>query len=333
MSYLKRHMPQSSISNNPLVSCVTPITKDREKYLGWLYRSFLNQTYDNTELLIGSEDKIEFLPHPRIRFIETPGSISLGAKRNVINTSANGDFIAHFDSDEYSAPDRISKTLSQPPGKLYGFKNIILWDVESHVAFEYIGKMCKWISGSSMIYERKHWCYNQFQEVSIQEDTKFFLQTSESDVSQGVNEYTIISAVHESNTFRYVHGDKKFSDVSNEVRQKITSLMLPVAKTVRIHSKTDASDEKRRLELMGYQCYFNDVITHFDYHLYIHGPVLPWSGLELINAATTHPYREIGLDLNRPYNGQRIKNVRFGRSLYKLVTPSNHIPKSVVAVI
>lgn len=91
-----------------LVSCVMP-TRDRRELALQAIQYFLRQDYPERELVI-VDDGAEPLPVPedqRIRYIRVPGPVSLGAKRNLGVEQSRGEFIIHWDDDDWYAPDRI----------------------------------------------------------------------------------------------------------------------------------------------------------------------------------------------------------------------------------
>lgn len=329
----------------PLISCVTPTTKNREKFLGLVYRSFLNQTYQNIELILGSEDSIDYIPHPRIRFIETPAHISLGSKRNFINSHALGSYIVHFDSDEYSAPFRIDWALNlEPKRKLCGVENVILWDVPSGRAFGFKCKSNKgWVSGSSMFYERDHWCYNQFADVSIQEDTRFVTQTGPDNTTVGQNKMMVISFVHNTNTYRYNWAEKNKYDelnaqeVNDVIKPETARVCIPLFDTTDLNG---AELEKRRLELFGYQTTIirtssdqdlTNTIPGFDYYLITHDEVIPWSGFELIRILKAHPEcQEVGFNDKIVCDQLIFENLCRGESKYRVLAKVDTKPTSLV---
>jgi Glycosyl transferase family 2 len=98
----------------PLVSCITPTTGDRRRFLPQAIKCFQRQTYPNLELLIlcdGEDDMSDLIPGDdgRIRYSYLGRERqTLGAKLNLGCERARGDLIAHFDDDDWSHPERLS---------------------------------------------------------------------------------------------------------------------------------------------------------------------------------------------------------------------------------
>jgi len=84
----------------------------REKHRNIAIQSFLNQTYQNAELLIITDGEPVSINHPRIRVLTAP-KVSLGALRNFALGHINTPYIVQWDDDDYSRADRIEWQLSQ----------------------------------------------------------------------------------------------------------------------------------------------------------------------------------------------------------------------------
>ena len=97
----------------PLVSCIMP-TRDRRRFVPLAIEYFLRQDYPNRELVVIDDggDRVEDLmpADPRVRYIGVPSG-SIGEKRNVAVRAAAGEYIAHWDDDDWYAPGRLSAQL------------------------------------------------------------------------------------------------------------------------------------------------------------------------------------------------------------------------------
>ena len=56
----------------------------------------------------------EGLKGQRIGYFCLPKRLTIGAKRNLACSLAHGDYIAHLDSDDRSAPDRLTDQMARP---------------------------------------------------------------------------------------------------------------------------------------------------------------------------------------------------------------------------
>lgn len=95
----------------PLVSCIMP-TRDRRPFIPLALAGFREQDYPNTELVVvddGADPVGDLLEgEPRVRYVRAKGRPSIGEKRNLAVQHAHGEFVAHWDDDDWYAPGRLS---------------------------------------------------------------------------------------------------------------------------------------------------------------------------------------------------------------------------------
>jgi len=129
-------IPPAPAASMPLVSCIMP-TCDRP---GWLLQSvayFRRQDYPARELIIvddGRQPVQPLLPcDPRIRVLRLERRTSIGVKRNLACEAAAGEFIAHWDDDDWYAPSRLSAQaapLLEGAADITAFDNTLFFDLE-----------------------------------------------------------------------------------------------------------------------------------------------------------------------------------------------------------
>jgi glycosyltransferase involved in cell wall biosynthesis len=99
--------------NEPLASCVCP-TFNRPHLLNELVYCFLNQDYENKELII-LNDKVDVIYQyndPRVKiFNYNERFYSLGAKRNRSRDLVNGEYIFIMDDDDIYYSNHISRLI------------------------------------------------------------------------------------------------------------------------------------------------------------------------------------------------------------------------------
>ncbi|MCK6548979.1 glycosyltransferase [Myxococcota bacterium] len=162
----------------PLVTCMMP-TADRRRFVPGAIETFLRQTHSNRELLVvdDGEDVIaDLIPaDPRIRYLRLPKKATVGAKRNLACAEARGSLIAHWDDDDWYAPDRLAvqvELLRETGAELCGLSELVYFDLERRVAWEYrrtrgrlwLGMLC---------YRRRLWERHRFPDVERGSDTRF----------------------------------------------------------------------------------------------------------------------------------------------------------------
>lgn len=193
--------------NKPLVSIVTP-TYNREEYLPLIYECINKQITDNWEWIIVDDSPqpspfIESLNDPRIHYQFSASRMTIGDKRNLCSDLAKGEYIAHFDDDEYYAPhyiDSMIQLLQLQQGdilKLSGFfiyskiyKKFAYWNLLEKTGIHYIWSPSSMIVGNientntdlldnhlgygfSYVYKKIVAQTIRFESVSFNEDAPF----------------------------------------------------------------------------------------------------------------------------------------------------------------
>lgn len=141
-------------------------------------RSYQLQTFVNRELLIlaDGEDVRDLLPpdDPSIRLVHLEGRAQIGDKRNLGCEMSTGEFIAHWDDDDYSAPGRLEQQagLLATSGKaVTGYRRMRFTDNEG-TWWEFRGNPL-YVVGTSLVYRRDWWERHPFPAVQIGEDGAF----------------------------------------------------------------------------------------------------------------------------------------------------------------
>jgi glycosyltransferase involved in cell wall biosynthesis len=165
-------------SDWPLVTCIMP-TGNRPELAPQAVGCFQAQTYPHKELLILDD---EFAPSfrrppvgPGIRYMETRVKQVTGEKRNMACSAADGAIIAHWDDDDLSHPERLTRqveALLNSEAKVTGYYRMYFLDMRNGSAWYFDGAPRNLI-GTSMVYYRDFWATNPFRPVLIGEDFVF----------------------------------------------------------------------------------------------------------------------------------------------------------------
>lgn len=107
----EKNFMQKNTSGLPLVSCIMP-TRNRPEYLAQAIALFLRQTYENKELVIVDDSDANHqdclgTADNRVRYFHLASKLNLGEKRNYACNVAQGEFIAHWDDDDWYSPLRV----------------------------------------------------------------------------------------------------------------------------------------------------------------------------------------------------------------------------------
>jgi len=163
----------------PLVTCIMP-TNNRRGFVPQAVRYFLRQDYPSAELLVvddGTDAIGDCLPaDPRIRYIRLDRRRSLGAKRNLACAEAAGEYVMHWDDDDWYPVSRIRRQMAAlADAEICGTGSVYYYDASRDRAWRYRfqDRRRPWVSGNTLAYRKRCWEANRFAEVEIGEDSRF----------------------------------------------------------------------------------------------------------------------------------------------------------------
>lgn len=192
----------------PLVSCIMP-TCNRRAFIPLAIRCFLQQDYPNLELLVvddGTDAIEDCLPaDSRIRYIRLAQRLKIGAKRNYACERAWGEFIVHWDDDDWYPSWRVSRqiaALEQSGASISGTGRLYYYDAAGDRAwlYEYTGPGRPWVSGNTLAYRRSTWERHKFPDIQIGEDSRFVWGVGTHAVCDLAEPSLCVAAVHTTNT-------------------------------------------------------------------------------------------------------------------------------------
>ena len=101
----------------------------------------------------------------------------IGALRNAAGALTPGaDIIVHWDSDDYSNPNRIAEQvelLQSNGADCVGYREVMFWDTRPGAfcgAWLYTNPCSNWCHGASLCYWRKSWERKKFEDMNAGED-------------------------------------------------------------------------------------------------------------------------------------------------------------------
>ena len=193
----------------PRVSCIMP-TRDRRRFLPRALACFLAQDYSNREMLIlddGDDRVADLVPDdPRVRYFELNQGCALGAKRNLAVERATGDLIVHWDDDDWSASERITRqvrTLVEQNAEVCGMRRILFHDLTSDQVWLYEyprAQQRAWLVGGSLLYTREFWAQTPFPAIQVGEDTRFLFGRPAPRLAEVTDLALYIASIHPANT-------------------------------------------------------------------------------------------------------------------------------------
>jgi hypothetical protein len=166
----------------PLVSCIMP-TYNRRQFLPQALRLFLSQDYPNRELII-VDDSPEAVEDPavglaNVSYLRLPSRTTIGAKRNLACRHAQGDFIAHWDDDDWYSSDRLRYQLApilSGEADMTGLENALVlvlpagefWRTDARLHERlFVGN----VHGGTLVYRKELLTHGlRYPEINLAED-------------------------------------------------------------------------------------------------------------------------------------------------------------------
>lgn len=182
------------------------ITRGRQQFAQQAFRCFLSQDYPNKRLVIVDDADERSFPygvdHSLVQYEISPER-SIPRKRNMAAMLAeDAEVIAHFDSDDWSDPQRLSAQmhlLKESSLSVTGFHSILFYAELSGQCFRYTNDN-SYAVGTTLVYRRQWWMAHPFNErLVISEDNAF--------VTQARNAGELISVDGDRLVVARIHGD------------------------------------------------------------------------------------------------------------------------------
>jgi glycosyltransferase involved in cell wall biosynthesis len=199
---------ESMTSSLPLVSCIMP-TRNRRAFVGQAIWYFLRQDYPSKELVIvddGEDAVADLIPgDERIRYSHCGARRSLGSKRNLACERSRGELIAHWDDDDWIAPQRLSTQVSQllaADADACGARSLLHYRLDAGQAWHYDPAPGDplWLAGGTLLYRRSVWTAHRFADISVGEDRVFTSQLEPGRLHALTDPSWYIAVLHPRNT-------------------------------------------------------------------------------------------------------------------------------------
>lgn len=160
--------------------------------------------YPNRELLIvaDGEDVRDLLPHDlSVRLIHIESGYNIGEKRNFGVSQARGEFIAHWDDDDWSDPVRLERQIKfaiESGKSVVGFHSMYFTDFRRWWQFQ---RSQPYAIGSSLLYRKDWWEKYPFPALQIGEDGEFVKYAANANQLASVDAGLLMAAtIHPGNT-------------------------------------------------------------------------------------------------------------------------------------
>lgn len=203
-----------------MVSCIT-VTKNRVDFLKKSISHYINQTYNDKELIIGyylsdldTKDYLENLPfnftnENNINFYPLTDQTT-GSARNHIIQKASGEYLCIWDDDDYYHPNRIQEQLTylKSSNRLAtALVSILVYSTkreEVRLGFE---RITGW-EGSLLLHKS---IFTNYEDLTTGEDTPLLIHLdNQKQLALQFNPDLYIYILHDSNTSSVRHLENIF---------------------------------------------------------------------------------------------------------------------------
>lgn len=173
--------------------------------------SYLTQTYKNKELIIIDDDdepafENGFQFGGSINYYRYSGEWrNIPQKRNALCERATGDIIMHFDSDDWSSPDRMEDQVSRLVAgggaiQVTGYHSMLFWEEPANRAWQYRGPWPTFALGTTLAYFPSWWKNNKFPEDRPTCEDNAFVKAARSVILSTNAGQLMVARAHRENT-------------------------------------------------------------------------------------------------------------------------------------
>lgn len=213
MSHSKQPIVSKEYAANfPFISVITP-TYNRRKFIPHLIDAYLSQKYPQKrmEWIIlddGSDpvgDIFAKVDAPNIHYIHIPEKLTIGAKRNILNTKSCGDIIVAMDDDDYYPPERVSAVVnafkSRPGYQLAGASEIFMYYSDIKTIYKLGPYHANHATNGTMAWRRAYADSHTYDETVTHAEEKSFLEGYKHPMIQLDPRKVMLVMSHSDNTF------------------------------------------------------------------------------------------------------------------------------------
>ncbi len=205
-----------------LVSCIMP-TRNRRAFVERAIAQFLRQDYGQRELIVvdDGDDRIaDLIPAvPSIRYRRLEGSFSIGEKRNMACEMARGPIIAHWDDDDWMAPQWLSsqvETLAGNQADVCGLDRVFFYDPGRRSAWRYVYDDPRpWVCGGTLCYTKAFWRRGPFPEINLGEDNAFVWSALDKRIAVNPRNELYVGIIHPDNTSPKIASHRRWHSIQS----------------------------------------------------------------------------------------------------------------------
>lgn len=211
------------MASQPKVSVLMPIWNTHEEHLRESIECILNQTFKDFEFLILNDSPdntrldeiVASYSDPRIRYTRNEKNIGITPSRNRLVSAARGEYLAVFDHDDLSHPERLEKQVAyldaHPEVGVLGswadsfpVKRPMRFPTDDYALRKALTSVCVMVHPAVMLRKSvldEHGIRYE-EEYTPAEDYRLWLRLMEHTQFHNLPEVLFMYRLHESNTFK-----------------------------------------------------------------------------------------------------------------------------------
>jgi glycosyltransferase involved in cell wall biosynthesis len=151
----------------------------------------------------------------RIRLLHLDRQCQIGEKRNFGCEQARGEIVAHWDDDDWSAPERLADQVQRiiESGKpVTGYRSMRFTDGQKWWMYE---GSPKYIIGTSLCYRIEWWHTHRFASIQVGEDGRFVDEANSCQAALTVDAVDMMWAtIHSGNTSPRDKGSSNWKEIN-----------------------------------------------------------------------------------------------------------------------
>ena len=190
-----------------LISCIMP-TRGRQFYALLALNCFYEQDYMDRELIVLDDaDDLSFpegIHDSHVRYIVAHKRMNIPAKRNELCKMAAGYVIAHWDSDDWYHPGRLShqvKLLQESGKSVVGYRSALFHGPTMDRVSRYV-RQSDYAVGSSLMFTRDWWKKCPFRVDRFNREDKLMVESAfdAGELHSVDGEQFMVARIHAGNT-------------------------------------------------------------------------------------------------------------------------------------
>jgi glycosyltransferase involved in cell wall biosynthesis len=195
-------------SRAPLISCVMP-TADRPQFVAQAVRYFRRQEHPALELIIVDDgrSRVTVDGDDRIRIIRLDRPHTVGHKRNLACDVSRGEFVAHWDDDDWHSPRRLRVQLAamlEGCWDVVGISSVLHYSPKGGSVWlrDYAQPAGAGVAVGTLLYRKSTWQRHPFLDADIGEGAAF-LEAVPAERLLAVDDTSLyVAVIHDGNAGR-----------------------------------------------------------------------------------------------------------------------------------